>query len=349
MARAVIFSTAWPSRLRTGLALVLAIVGAATAQSQPTSREGVPLVDVQSNESPRSRLSPDSRLRDLLGHPAFKGFTRLLLPWDGRQYDEDMSFDNIGSLMPYHSHVTPRVVVGALNRLIEDAADGQTIFYPIYSGAQRQANPALTNTGLFFFRGRPDAPFVIIAAGGGFSYVGSLHEGFPLALQISGKGYNAFVLKYRVGGGGTLATEDLAAAISYVFQNAEALRVSRESYSLWGGSAGARMVAAIGTFGVARFGGQSVPRPATVVMAYTAYSDYSADDPPTFVIVGDQDRIAPPATMERRVTALRQAGVEVEFRKYANLGHGFGLGTGTSAEGWVEDAVRFWERFMRRR
>ena len=23
--------------------------------------------------------------------------------------------------------------------------------------------------------------------------------------------------------------------------------------------------------------------------------------------------------------------------------HGFGLGTGTVAEGWIEDAVRFWE------
>ena len=25
------------------------------------------------------------------------------------------------------------------------------------------------------------------------------------------------------------------------------------------------------------------------------------------------------------------------------LPHGFGLGTGTVAEGWIEDAVRFWE------
>lgn len=25
------------------------------------------------------------------------------------------------------------------------------------------------------------------------------------------------------------------------------------------------------------------------------------------------------------------------------MGHGFGLGTGTNAEGWLEDAVRFWE------
>ena len=34
----------------------------------------------------------------------------------------------------------------------------------------------------------------------------------------------------------------------------------------------------------------------------------------------------------------------MEYRKYKILGHGFGLGTGTSAEGWVADAIQFWGR-----
>ncbi len=74
----------------------------------------------------------------------------------------------------------------------------------------------------------------------GFSYVGSLHEGFPLALEISKKGYNAFVIRYRIDSG-QKATEDLAAAISYIFKNKESLKVTSVDYSLWGGSAGARM------------------------------------------------------------------------------------------------------------
>lgn len=169
------------------------------------------------------------------------------------------------------------------------------------------------------------------------------------AVEISKKGHNAFVLKYRAGFGQAIATQDLAAAISFVFRNAEALGVSRDTYSLWGSSAGARMVAAIGTSGIAAFGWDDLPRPAAVVMAYTGHSDHSSADPPTFAIVGESDGISPPAKMERRVTALRQAGVQVEYRKYSNLGHGFGLGSGTSAEGWILDATRFWERFMSRR
>jgi acetyl esterase/lipase len=84
------------------------------------------------------------------------------------------------------------------------------------------------------------------------------------------------------------------------------------------------------------------------VMAYTAHSDYSSDEPPTFVVVGEQDGIAPASSMESRIAALRKAGTEVEYHKFENVGHGFGLGTGTSAEGWVADAIRFWERSMKR-
>lgn len=38
---------------------------------------------------------------------------------------------------------------------------------------------------------------------------------------------------YRAGFGGTVATEDLAAAIGYIFRNAAALGVGTRDYSLW--------------------------------------------------------------------------------------------------------------------
>jgi acetyl esterase/lipase len=288
-------------------------------------------------------LSVQSTIGDILRHPAFAGFGRLLLPWDDRVYEEQMPLARIASLLPYHSHVDPETVANGLNRMIDDAARGQTVFYNFYSEAQQKQQPARKNTGLFFFRGKAGAPIAVISPGGGFTYVGSVHEGFPYAEAISSKGYNAFVLRYRAGYGGTVATEDLAAAVSYIFHNAAKLGVGTSGYSLWGSSAGARMAAAIGSHGAARFGGSEIPKPAAVVMAYTAHSDYTADEPATFVVVGEQDGIAPPATMEKRVAALRKSGTPVEYRKYANLGHGFGLGTGTAAEGWVLEATRFWE------
>ena len=52
--------------------------------------------------------------------------------------------------------------------------------------------------------------------------------------------------------------------------------------------------------------------------------------------------------MEKRVAALRRAGTAVEYHKYPGVGHGFGLGVGTSAEGWIADAVRFWAEQIQR-
>lgn len=59
--------------------------------------------------------------------------------------------------------------------------------------------------------------------------------------ELSKQGYNAFALIYRPGA--QTVCEDLARAISFVFENAEELEVDTDSYSLWGGSAGARMAA----------------------------------------------------------------------------------------------------------
>ena len=335
-----------------GVSLLLAsTVSLAEVGQNETLSSGRVAGNVTTHHSSATRhypLSTTSRLSDLLNHPAFSGFAHLILPWDDRAYDGEMRLSNISSLLPYHSHVAPEVVVGALNRMIGDANKGKSIFVDFYTGAQKQADPTKRHAGLFFFRGKPRAPFAIIAPGGGFSYVGSVHEGFPHAVEINKLGYNAFVLKYRVGHGGGVATQDLAAAISFIFDHAGVLEVGVQDYSVWGSSAGARMAASIGSHGVAAFGGKKIPKPATVVMAYTGHADYSPEEPPTFVAVGDRDGIAPPAIMERRVAALRAAGVPLEYRKYANIGHGFGIGTGTSAEGWVAEAARFWERFVRR-
>lgn len=293
-----------------------------------------------------NHLTVRSYVRDIVKHPAFEGFGELLLPRDDNSRHYDTQLSDAGSLMPYHSNVVPEDVVGALNHMIDEVNDGKTIFYDFYTDGQKQQDPAKRNTGLFFFRGKPDAPFAIVCPGGGFSYVGSLHEGFPLAQEISKKGYNAFVIRYRIGSG-QWATEDLAAAISFVFKNAAQLGVSTKDYSLWGGSAGARMAGNIALNGVSAFGGGHLPKPATAVIAYTGDSSYSSDFSPAFITVAANDGIASVHSVERRVENLKKAGVDVEYRRYESAGHGFGLGTGTDAEGWLDLAVRFWERHMR--
>jgi acetyl esterase/lipase len=333
-------NAATPFRGRLTRALVLLLcascLGAGATMQQPASRR------------PGDLLTPDNTIGDVLNHPAFAGFGRLLLPWDDRTYDSSLRLRNIDSLLPYHSHVDPRSVVNGLNHMIDDISHDRRVFYDFYTPEQKNQERTRANTGLFFFRGKPGAPFAIISPGGGFSYVGSVHEGFPYAVAISKQGYNAFVLKYRAGAGGGVATRDLAAATAYVFRNSNVLGVGTNGYSLWGSSAGARMAASIGSHGVERFGERAVPKPSTVVIAYTGHADYSAHEPATFAVVGERDGIAPPAVMQTRIEALRKAGTTVELHRYADVGHGFGPGIGTRGEGWIDRAIRFWEKAIER-
>lgn len=274
--------------------------------------------------------------------PVFGDYGRLLFPVQ-RHY---MSGDTLGNLgLTFYHNIDPDTTVAICNDLHDRAAAGETVFFDIYSEAEKRADPAKEDTGLFFFRGEEGAPFAVCNAGGAFAYVGAMHDSFPHALALSQRGYNAFALIYRPGA--QTACEDLARAISFIFEHADALGVRTDSYSLWGGSAGARMAAWLGSYGPAAFGGNDLPRPGAVIMQYTGYSEVSANDPPTFAVCGERDGIADWRHMQERLRVLHSRyGTATEFHHYPGLQHGFGLGIGTVAEGWFDEAVEFWEAQM---
>ena len=95
------------------------------------------------------------------------------------------------------------------------------------------------------------------------------------------------------------------------------------------------------------FGGGDLPRPGAVIMQYTGLNEYSESDPPTYACVGDRDNIANWRIMQARLSAMQKIGIDTEFHVYPGLGHGFGLGIGTIAEGWMNDAAAFWEKQMK--
>lgn len=192
------------------------------------------------------------------------------------------------------------------------------------------------------FRGEPGAKTAIVNAGGGFAYVAAMHDSFPQALELSKKGYNAFALIYRPGA--DTACEDLARAIAFLHEHGQELDIDMADYSLWGGSAGARMAAWLGSYGTAAFGENEYPAPAAVVMQYTGLSDVTGDEPPTYACVGTSDGIASYRSMEDYISRIQDNGTNAEIEVFDGLRHGFGLGAGTVAEGWIDRAVSFWEQ-----
>lgn len=292
--------------------------------------------------------SRTSRITDVINDPVFAGYGRLIFPVDEGYWSGNTLQD---LRLVWYNYIDPDKTVEIVNYMHSHAAKGDTIFYNIYTDAEKAQNPELRNTGLFFFKASPQpspngqagsAPVAICNAGGGFAYVGAMQDSYPHALELSKKGYNAFALIYRP----DYAYDDLARAIEFIHDNAARLGVDANDYSLWGGSAGARMAATLGNSANLRqlTGRADIPQAKAVIMQYTGYSTVSRYDAPTYACVGTSDGIAPWQTMQSRLQSLSRLGIPTEFHAYQGLPHGFGLGIGTVAEGWIDDAVNFWRR-----
>lgn len=284
-----------------------------------------------------------STVGEVIDDEAFGDFGRLLFPVD-RDVPSSMTLEQVStsSVYIYYTNIKVDKTVEIINYLRDESLNGRQIFYRFYSDSEIAADPTKANTGMFFFRGTEGAAFAVTNAGGAFAYVGAMHDSFPHSLEIARNGCNAFALIYRP----DEPYEDLARAIAYIHDHASELGVTPKGYSLWGGSAGARMAATLGNSGYLRqlTGRTDIPQAAAVIMQYTGYSTVSRQDAPTYACVGSNDDIASWRTMQNRLQNLSALGIPTEFHVYEGLSHGFGIGTGTVADGWVDYAISFWKQ-----
>lgn len=296
---------------------------------------------LQQTAIPENYYTENSKVTEVMRDPAFGDYRHLIFPVD-IAISEDLELKDVEDILPWYSEVNLKKTVEIVNYMKDRVTDGEQIFYDIYSEEEKEANPAKEDTGLFFFRGDPGAKTAIVNAGGGFMYVAAMHDSFPQALELAKNGYNAFALIYRPGA--DTACEDLARAIAYLHEHAQELQIDMTDYSLWGGSAGARMAAWLGSYGTAYFGEEEYPAPAAVIMQYTGLSSVTGQEPPTYACVGTSDYIASYESMEQYISRLRRNGTNAEIEVFTGLSHGFGLGEGTVADGWINRAMDFWQQ-----
>lgn len=299
------------------------------------------MTDTRIQEGP---YTENTKVTDVINDEVFDGYGRLIFPVD-MQISDNLTLKNINTILPWYSEINTDKTVEIVNYMKEKAGSGQQIFYDIYSDDEKKSDLDKQNTGLFFFKGNTGAKSAIVNAGGGFMYVAGMHDSFPHALELSKKGYNAFALIYRPGA--RTACEDLARAIAFLHEHADELGIDMSDYSLWGGSAGARMAAWLGAYGTSAFGEKQYPKPASVIMQYTGLSEVTGDEPPTYACVGTSDGIASYRSMERYISRIKNNGTNAKIEVFDGLSHGFGLGQNTVADGWLDRAVMFWEDNMR--
>lgn len=281
------------SQILTGILMglcvcILTACGRVEKERSETAVQGAEAT-LQQTAIPENYYIENSKVTEVMRDPAFGDYGHLIFPVD-IAISEDLELKDVEDILPWYSEVNPKKTVEIVNYMKDRVTDGEQIFYDIYSEEEKEADPAKEDTGLFFFRGDPGVKTAIVNAGGGFMYVAAMHDSFPQALELAKNGYNAFALIYRPGA--DTACEDLARAIAYLHEHAQELQIDMTDYSLWGGSAGARMAAWLGSYGTAYFGEEEYPAPAAVIMQYTGLSSVTGQEPPTYACVGTSDYIA---------------------------------------------------------
>lgn len=284
-------------------------------------------------------FNKNSTIKEVIENPNFEGFGNLIFPLN-QTYFKANTLNDIS--LAWYTCIDPNKTVEIINYFYNHSKCNEKFFFDIYSEKEKKNDPSKKNTGLFFFKGDPYKNFAIVNAGGGFQYVAAIHDSFPHALELSKKDYNAFALIYRPNA--YLAMKDLARAISFIFKNSNKLKVRTDNYSLWGGSAGARMVAYLGSLGTGYFKEKDYPKPSSLIMQYTGFSQVFGNEPPTYNCVGTSDFIANYKIMENRINNLKSLGIPANIDIFKGLSHGFGLGKNTIAHGWLNNAVKFWEK-----
>lgn len=217
---------------------------------------------------------------------------------------------------------------------------------------------------------RPSGRAVIIAAGGGYKQINTGKEALPAAAWLTGQGYTAYILTYRLPAEGWDNRDRVA------LQDAQrALRIvrSREKHiSLLGFSAGGHLMGMtacrpdVRTYTPRDRLDETAPRAEAAALIYPVitlekpythtsvhkvlagpHASESLDarlsvqnyvtphSPPFFLIQADDDPVSDPHNTLIMYAACRQQNVPVDMHRFATGGHGFGMGKpGTPSMQW---------------
>lgn len=267
-------------------------------------------------------------------------------------------------------------IVDGLNHIVSLVKAGERVHYDLWSEVDQAIDPRKRDTALFHFPVAQNTPFILICAGGAYQTVASYVEAFPVAAELNRLGYSAFVLHYRTGKHNPWPAplEDLQQALHFILNQAADLNVEGEGYAVAGFSAGGHLVASLGTtnYGYQHWG---LPKPGAMFLGYpvtiwenmsrihkhcrniilgkqptkaeveeiTILQQVDGNFPPTYIMHCQDDDIVHFENAERLADRLKALRVPCFLKAVSVGGHGIGLANGTAAEGWVNDAVKFWQ------
>ena len=268
--------------------------------------------------------------------------------------------------------------VAAMNLVAENTRNGVQVTWQVYSPEEVAADSSLGCVQLFYYPAEtPNAKTAIVIPGNALTITSEIGEGGSTAYELHKLGYAVFVLRYRtfLDLGNNAPLQDLARAVQLVTSLDEELSIQTQDYALVGYSSGGQLAGVFankergyGHYGAAKPGALLLAYPVVnfseVKIAYQALMDtgnygwhyycssvadlITDDYPPVFFWYGKDDKVLPWMINQVQGPAL-QAALEAHkvpyvMKVFESAPHSIGVGYTTDAEGWLTDAVAFWEQ-----
>lgn len=204
---------------------------------------------------------------------------------------------------------------------------------------------------------------VVICPGGGYRIEAMDHEGYDIAKWLQSKGIAGIVLKYRLPyGHHEIPSGDARQTMRIVRMNAKDWGIDSGKIGIAGSSAGGHLASTVGTVFDTGIKESSCPieqvscRPDFMLLLYPVISfneefghmgsrknligesnnwklakkysnelNVTAETPPTFLVLADDDKSVVPRNSIEFYSALKKNNVPAEIHIFQKGGHGFGI------------------------
>lgn len=204
---------------------------------------------------------------------------------------------------------------------------------------------------------------VVICPGGGYWIEAMDHEGYDIAKWLKSKGIAGIVLKYRLPyGNNEVPSSDARQALRIIRKHAQDWGINPDKIGIAGSSAGGHLASTVGTRFDYGNKESSIPveqmscRPDFMLLLYPVISfkedighmgsrknligegndwnlakqysnelNVTAETPPTFLILADDDTSVVPQNSVEFYLALKKNKVPAEMHIFQKGGHGFGI------------------------
>lgn len=324
----------------------------------------------------QANITPRTKMAEIRSNPSIVGAGIYTYSLDQDRVLDRMYWD-AQPLSRLSNHWTAQDAADGLNYLIRTYNAGQRVTFPLYTAEEIAQDTSRDGVELYYLPAegaQANQKYALVIGGNAIVVSAEIREGISTAWNLHEMGYPVFVLRYRIGmkASNNAPLQDLGNAVNFITAHAEQLRVQPEDYAIVAYSSGAQ-VAGIFANQKRGYGAFGAQKPGALILGYPIVDfsiikpvyhivydptacgwryywtdlNQAVDDdyPPVYFWRGDNDTILGPDTSfyEAFEQALQKHGVAYQRTAFADAPHAVSIGRGTAADGWLNEAVAFWE------